>query len=105
MNIDYSDIIAKANKRKEALEKFTNLLMDFNEMNDQLKEANDYMLLVRAALDNIDPEGKALVPKYVRECVQRIGVLTFAGMTSEGVNYGANGLGHYMIHGTELKVS
>jgi hypothetical protein len=105
MNIDYSDIIAKANKRKEALEKFTNLLMDFNEMNDQLKEANGYMLSVRAALDNIDPEGKALVPDYVRACVQRIGVLTFAGTTTSGINYGANGLGHYLVHGTELKVA
>lgn len=105
MNIDYSDIIAKANKRKEDLEKFTNLLMDFNEMNDQLKEANDYMRLVKTALNDIDPEGKALIPEYVRICVSYIPILTYDGMTSKGVNHGANGLGHYLVHGTELKVS
>lgn len=105
MNIDYANIIEKANKRKEDLQKFTQLLTLFDSMNNQLNEANVYMVLVKEIMSAIDLEGQSLIPLYAQSCIKTIATLPTTSPNSHGIILGRQGLRHYLVHGTELKVS
>lgn len=64
MNIDYADIIQKANARKDALQEFERLLAQSPEHAEQLRKSLSFFSELRTAADALDTEAIALARPY-----------------------------------------
>ena len=64
MNIDYADIIQKANARKDALMEFERLLAQSSEHAEQLRKSLSFFFALRIAADALDTEAVALARPY-----------------------------------------
>lgn len=63
MKIDYAQIITSANERKEQLEAIEEHLGDIAEQAANLTTALYYFSNLRILIEDLDPEGKNLIPK------------------------------------------
>lgn len=65
MNIDYSEIITKANARKEALQALSKALEPAEHHAADLFDALDYFATLLPLAKAIDAEGKAMMPRLL----------------------------------------
>lgn len=66
MNINYDEIITKANTRKNQLQKLTELLKQQPEMLEALRNVREWSLMVSDCWAGIDEEGRSLLPPGVQ---------------------------------------
>ena len=70
MNIDYSEIITKANYRKTNLQKLAELLNSAGEMSRNLSFVQGWSNSVRDLYKVLDTEGRQLIPDIERKALE-----------------------------------
>lgn len=73
MNINYDEIIHRANERAEKLKALTERLAPIQEKAEQLAAALVYFYNLREAVDDLDAEGRALLPAGLEHRVTYVG--------------------------------
>lgn len=73
MNINYDEIITKANERAERLKALTEQIAPVQEKAHQLIDALIYFRDLSVAVELLDSEGKALLPPGVASRAMRVG--------------------------------
>ena len=73
MNINYDEIIHKANARAEKLKALTEKLAPIQEKAEQLAAALVYFHNLREAVNDLDAEGRALLPEGIESRVAHVG--------------------------------
>ena len=71
MNINYDEIITKANQRKERLQELNARLEKQPEMLRKLQEVQQWATKVRDWHNALDDEGRTLLPLRVRDSLAR----------------------------------
>ncbi len=61
MKIEFEKIIELANKRKEALENFSNMMENFNEFVDAVDSVETFLKDISVAFYSLDAEGRAML--------------------------------------------
>lgn len=67
MNINYDEIITKANERKLVLQNIVATLRDAKEVYDKMSGIVGWLIYLNDMYKRLDAEGRALLPK--RECL------------------------------------
>lgn len=98
MEINYEDIITKANARKEALIGLTTLLNQAEENSTKLIAVRDWLDTVKLAFIKLDNEGKEMLPDHVLTALNKVSI-TLSELNN--VLYRYDGYSHYGI--TQLK--
>lgn len=73
MNINYDEIIHRANVRAEKLKALTERLAPIQEKAEQLAAALVYFHNLSGAVDDLDAEGRALLPASLEHRVTYVG--------------------------------
>ena len=92
ININYEEIITKANERKERLQQLILLLNDAQDRYDELVEASDWLRELSNVYNKLDEEGRQMLPKSVKNTFEYItSTRTFLGYVISD-NNGLNGV-------------
>ena len=92
MNINYEDIITKANNRKDRLQQLVVLLESADCMNCDLLSVSDWLRELSNVYTNLDEEGRAMLPAKVKNTLNFISqTRTFLGRVISD-NNGRNGI-------------
>ena len=92
MNINYEDIITKANNRKDRLQQLVVLLESADCMTCNLLAVSDWLRNIENVYTNLDEEGRAMLPAKVKNTLEYISqTRTYLGRVFSD-NNGHNGI-------------